>query len=175
MAAMQASIPQGSTSSKKASIRAAGPDRQPDPLRTLGAVALVRSFIAVNVNARVHVATGELDAHEAPSRRWRFATAFVAFGRVIRQIKMFAKHCRYTAYARVFLLRGQCSRQLYRHRCNLKDAKSRWTRTLTGPIVSARFEEAAKAPLTEFASKIAMISRTLLLGLLLLSLTGGGS
>jgi hypothetical protein len=84
MAAMHAAMPYGLACGKKAGIGSAGSNRQSDPLRTFWAVALVGSFIAIDIHARVNVATSELDAHEAPAGRWCFATAFVAFGGVIR-------------------------------------------------------------------------------------------
>jgi hypothetical protein len=54
-------------------------------------------------------------------------------------------------------------------------ADTRIVRTLTEPAASARFEQAAEDAAAEYALKKPMISRTLLLGLLLLSLTKGGS
>ena len=48
-------------------------------------------------------------------------------------------------------------------------------RTLTGRLLSARFEEAGGNAARQFHAEKRMFSRTLLLGLLLLSLTGGGS
>src|SRR4051812_45430359 len=95
MAAMPAAVRYGSASSEKPGLGAAGSDRQSDPLRAFWAVALVGGFIAVDVYARVHVAALELNSHVAAPRHWLFATALVAFGAVIRQVKMFAKHCRY--------------------------------------------------------------------------------
>ena len=48
-------------------------------------------------------------------------------------------------------------------------------RTLTEPELSTRFEQAADGAAGKIRLEKAMISRTLLLGLLLLSLAAGGS
>jgi|1186.fasta_scaffold61932_3 hypothetical protein len=56
-------------SCEKSRVRAAGADFQVHPLRTLGAIALVCSLIAIDVNSRVHIATRELDANEVSSGR----------------------------------------------------------------------------------------------------------
>ncbi len=62
---------------KKSRIRAARADQQANPFRTLGAVAFVRSLIAVDVYPRVNIATRELDADEIPRGRRIAAAVFI--------------------------------------------------------------------------------------------------
>ena len=95
MAAVPAATLYGSASSEKPGVGAVGANHQSNSLRALGAVALVGGFIAVDVDVRIHVATRKLDAHKATCRRCS-AIGLVAFGQTIRQIKIFANHCRYT-------------------------------------------------------------------------------
>jgi hypothetical protein len=58
-------------------VRAARTDEQANPFRTLGAVAFVRSLIAVDVYPCVNIATRELDADEIPRGRRIAATVFI--------------------------------------------------------------------------------------------------
>jgi hypothetical protein len=84
MAAMPATARYDSASGKKPGVGPTGTNRQPDPLGTFRAVALVSGIIAVDVDSRVYLATREPNADEPAAGRSRFATRLVTFGNVIR-------------------------------------------------------------------------------------------
>jgi len=165
-----------SAGGKEPGVGAAGPDRQPDPFGAFRAIPLVSSFISAEIHSCIDVATAKVHPD-----KWaisdRIPPAGMIISRYVRsEIKMFADH------------KPNCRRRNELNGCQICCVG--WTfqpvpfnpinlsvlrRTLTCTCVSARFEQAAEGPPIKTALIKAMYSRTLLLGLLLLTGRFGGS
>jgi hypothetical protein len=166
-----------STRGKEPRTRSARTNLQPYTLTTFRTVALIGSLIAIDVHARVNVATNKLHAHESSAGVFLRAPAVAI--RNVGEIEMFANHNRadssdirsfrrfqfpvgvtrklstfycagvYAKFCRHNVVRSPRERQFL-----LAERDGHFTRTtepsgrtLTGAYVSARVEHTANTPL----------------------------